>query len=79
MSYNVLMAKTATKIEEIGDERDQAVFMAMTKLWFNGDLQAALDDYNKSIAELEELEKQPGVVTSPFDKKAEVVLRIPHQ
>ncbi len=78
MTYNSYMANKATKLSDIGDERDQAVFMAMVKVWFNGDFQAALDDYNKTQEKYEELEKQPGVVTSPFDHIAEVRLRIPH-
>lgn len=71
------MAKKATCLQDIGDERDQAVFMATVKLWFNGDLQAALDYYNETQEYYEELEKQPGVVTSPFHNKAEVRLKVP--
>ena len=73
------MAKKATKLSDIGDERDQKVFLAVTQVFHNGDLQAALDHYNKSQEELDELEKQPGVVSSPFDDKVETRLHVPRQ
>jgi len=73
------MRKPATKLEDIGNERDQAVFMAVVKVWFDGDIQAALDYYNETRQMYDELEKQPGVVTSPFDNIAEVRLNVPHQ
>ena len=77
--YNIGMARTVTKLEDFGDERDQAVFAVIAKKWFNGDLQALFDDYNRKQAEREELEKKPGVVFSVFDNVAEVRLRFPHQ
>lgn len=52
------MTKKASSLKDIGDERDQAVFMATVKLWFDGNFQAALDNYNASIAELEALDAE---------------------
>ena len=45
------MAQKATKLEDIGDERDQKAFMAGVKVFFDGNIQAALHEYNKSVAE----------------------------
>lgn len=74
------MSKTATKLEDIGDERDQAVFMAVVKLWFNGDLQAALDHYNGKMVELEKLENEADArKKAGHPTTSEVRLRIPHQ
>lgn len=70
------MEKNVTRLEDIGDERDQAVFMASVKVFFDGDFQAALDHYNNTQEEYAELEKQAGVVFSPFTNKAEIQLRI---
>ncbi|MEI7847290.1 MAG: hypothetical protein WCK35_15935 [Chloroflexota bacterium] len=72
------MAKKATKLEDIGDERDQKVFMTTVKVWFNGDFQAALDRYNRTQEKYEALERQPGVVTSPFSNTAELRMKVPH-
>ena len=36
--YNRSMARKAARLEDIGDERDQAVFLATVKLWQGGDL-----------------------------------------
>lgn len=69
------MSKIVTKLEDVGDERDQKVLAVVAKVWFNGDIQAALDWYNKSGQEMEELEKQTGVVTWPNGKPIEVQLR----
>lgn len=44
------MVKIATKLEDIGDDRDQAVFMAAVKVWFDGDFQKALDARNRIVA-----------------------------
>jgi hypothetical protein len=71
------MSKIATRLEDIGDERDQAVFMATVKVFFNGDFQAALDHYNKSAAELDEHRRIRAKIKTP--STAEVHLRIPHQ
>jgi hypothetical protein len=76
--YNRFMAKIATKLEDVGDENWQRIFAAITDLWFNGDQQAMLDWYNKKGQELEELEKQPGVVRYPNGRPTEVQLRFKH-
>ena len=46
--------KAAQTLEEVGDERDQAVFLAMVKLWYNGDIDAAFKDRAKFVNEFEE-------------------------
>lgn len=78
--YNKLMTKIASSLKDIGDERDQAVFMATVKLWFDGDFQAALDNYNTSVAELEaldaEIDDQEQKQSPP--NAAEVQLRFKH-
>ncbi len=71
------MAKIATKLEDIGDERDQAVFMAAVKLWYNGDIQLALADYNDAQAEDEKNEIQKSN-TTPSDK-SEIYIRFSRQ
>lgn len=73
------MAKIATKLEDIGDERDQAVFMATVKLWFNGDLQAALDRYNAAQEKYDALDAEIEKREQKAEKKAEVHFRFPHQ
>ena len=73
------MAKIATKLEDIGDERDQAVFMATVKLYFNGDFQAALDHYNQSAAELEKAMLSKTYKQSTIEPKAEIRLTVKHQ
>ena len=79
--YNCLMAKIATGLEDIGDERDQAVFMAAVKLWYNGDFQVALDEYNAIQAELDELDAEIDARDRPNHNsaKAEVRIMFPHQ
>jgi hypothetical protein len=74
------MVKIATKLEDIGSERDQAVFMATVKLWFGGDIQAALDHYNASVAELEALDAEIDAREQKLapPKTAEVKLRFKH-
>jgi hypothetical protein len=73
------MAKKATKLEDIGDERDQKVFAAVAKVWFGGDDQAMLDWYNEKGEELENMERQSGVVTSAKTNFSEAHLRFKHQ
>ncbi len=78
--YSMSMAKIATKLEDIGDERDQAVFMATVKLWFNGDFQAALINYNEKMVVLEKLETETDArKKANHQTTTEVRLRIPHQ
>ena len=77
--YNVVMAMKATKLEDIGNERDQKVFMTMVKLWFNGNFQIALDERNKMLAERDALVLQRGITESPLGNIIEVKFRLPHQ
>lgn len=73
------MTKIATRLEDIGDERDQAVFMATVKLWFNGDFQAALDHYNAAQLKYDALDAEIEKREQKTEKKAEVRLKVPRQ
>lgn len=72
------MAFKVAKLEDIGDERDQKVFMTIAENWFGGNVQAMLDDYNRIQEKYEELEKQPGVV-KPYSAGSEARFKVPHQ
>ena len=52
------MTQKVTKLEDIGDERDQKVFAAIAKKWFGGDMQAMLDEYNRIQVEHERLDAE---------------------
>jgi hypothetical protein len=72
------MTRKATCLEDIGDERDQAVFMASVEILFDGDFQAALDHYNKSVEEDEEYRRKKKAALeakSEDERRAEMVLR----
>lgn len=69
------MTEIATKLEDIGDERDQAVFMATVRLWFGGNFQAALDEYNRCQVIFDNMLNS----AKPHSKiSAEVRLQVPH-
>jgi hypothetical protein len=68
------MAKKATKLEDIGDERDQAFFLAAAQVLFNGDLQKAFDNYNEAELKYEQAVKD-GLVTGSSTSKSEVRLK----
>jgi len=59
------MAELITKLEDITDKRARALFMAFTKAFHGGDVQAAIAEHNQNALELEEIEKRQGIEQPP--------------
>lgn len=70
----VTMAKQITKVTDVGDEVDQAFFMAVVKVLFDGDVKAAIAFYNETQRKYE---FENNKTTFIPDRASEVILPLP--
>lgn len=59
------MAKQITKVEDVGNEREQAFFLAAVNTLFNGDVDAAIKDFNETQAKLEVIKANSQIIRNP--------------
>ena len=73
--YNICMVKQISKVEDVGNEREQAWFMAAVNVFFNGDVEAAIKSYNETQIKYDELEKRSNSIQTPESKTSLVYLK----
>jgi uncharacterized glyoxalase superfamily protein PhnB len=69
------MAKQITKVEDVGTKKDQALFMAATAVFFNGDVEAAIKHYNEAQIRFEARSEKSHSIQDPPSESAYVGLR----
>jgi len=67
--------KQITRVEEIGNEREQAFFMAGVNVFFHGDVEAAIKDFNETQVKLEAIKARSKPIKNPPTKAAHVCLK----
>lgn len=58
------MVKQISKVEDVGDERELAFFRAAVNVFFNGDVEAAIKDYNETQIRYEAIKV---IIPPPYD------------
>ena len=66
-----------TKIEDIKDTNCRYWLLAVANVFFNGDIEATIKDYNETNIKLEELEKKSKLIQNPPLRVAHINLKQP--
>ena len=70
------MGKQISKIEDLGNKKNQKLFLAFATVFFKGNIQEAIDDLNIGIKELDFLENNK--ILPLENSPAEIQLRFTH-
>lgn len=76
--YNIYMVKQISKVEDLGNENNQKLFLAFANVFFNGNIQDAIVDLNLGVSELNKLENTGNEPLLVGDSPAEIQLRFAH-
>ena len=68
-----------TKIQDLGNEKNQKLFLAFANVFFDGNIQKAIEDLNVGVSELEILENISNESLPLNESLAEIQLRFTSQ
>lgn len=67
-----------TKVEDIKDKNCQYWLLAVANVFFNGDIEAAIRDYNETNVKFEEIENKSKPINNPPLSVAHLNLKATH-